>query len=82
MKRRCMCPKPHYVSADKSIGGAGVKHDLLFTSINTESPILHFKVATTECEKCGRGLCSDCRSTPRLPFIVICPSCTEVICQN
>ena len=58
MKRRCQCPKPSFASI-------GIKqllngnYDNFGYHLNPKD-CLHFKVATTECEKCGRGLCEDC----------------------
>ena len=45
----CQCPKPDYVMVDEQ-------------AVLLKEPFLHGKKATTECERCGRGLCWDCEA--------------------
>ena len=61
MKRRCICPKPDYIVMDFPVGRYPL--DLHYNVYGWEgsSPILHFKPADRECERCGRPLCKDCQ---------------------
>lgn len=90
MKRRCMCDKPDYIVMDFPVGRYPL--DLHYNVFGWEgkSNILHWKSATTECSRCGKPLCRDCRidayigNGKRNRIItygidVLCYSCMEVI---
>ena len=52
MKHRCQCPKPKY-----QVKGTDLPEEWQ-RKLGT---ILHFRKSITVCEKCGVGLCEDCR---------------------
>ncbi len=64
-KRRCLCPKPDYIlreAAPPIILKKINAHGLAVTPLGEN--ILHFKVATIECSRCGVPLCEDCKGIP------------------
>ena len=84
---KCLCPTPDYIQWKD---GAGT-HTQLLKGFGT---VLHGKKATSNCERCGQGLCGDCvawhiikeqgvtvkgvRTTPHTA-IPLCPTCAEEV---
>ena len=78
MKHRCICPKPDYIVMDFPVGRYPL--DLHYNVYGWEgsSPILHFKSADRECERCGRPMGKDCQEFS-VKMKPLCSMCWEVV---